>query len=195
MPADFLEGSLPVLLKTSLSRREELLLRSYLGLPLILDAHVSDCRGSPNALADVAESINGQGNVCWTSVEGILRTNFEHRVRGTRLQIRPYARRVVVSVPEWTTEVEVLPPPTVDPVDYIFCEPDGQRLLEVVGNTCFLNRSDKWGSTSIAISMNSTIEHVKASATRGIYRGLARRLLTEARDRAQPLLDTRLRLR
>jgi hypothetical protein len=43
--------------------------------------------------------------------------------------------------------------------------------------------------------MNSTIEHVKASATRGIYRGLARRLLTEARDRAQPLLDTRLRLR
>jgi hypothetical protein len=189
MPADFLEGTLPVLTKTVMRRREELLLRSYLRLPLLLDAHATDCRRSHDACASYAESINADRNMQWMSVERILRTNFERQADGTTLHVRPYARTVVVPVPAGTTEVAAVSPPGTDPVDFDFVGPSGE-ILGGTGSRCSLPeylRNN--GPTSLLVSMRTGIPARARLIASGTFRGFARRLLTEGRDRVQPLLD------
>ena len=74
-PVDVVAGGLPVLLRAdfALHPREDLVLRAFLGQPLILYGHHDLLRDGPGALADTAAAIGGLGDVRWSSLAEIAR--------------------------------------------------------------------------------------------------------------------------
>lgn len=77
-PTDVVAGGLPVLLRSdfALHPREELVLRAFLGQPLILYGHHEVLRGGPAELAAAAAQIDALGTVRWSSlgeIAGALR--------------------------------------------------------------------------------------------------------------------------
>jgi hypothetical protein len=74
-PVDVVAGGLPVLLRAdfALHPREDLVLRAFLGQPLILYGHHELLRGGPGALADTAAALDRLGDVRWSSLAVIAR--------------------------------------------------------------------------------------------------------------------------
>jgi len=81
-PVDIVAGGLPVLLRAdfALHPREDLVLRAFLGQPLILYGHHELLRDGPDALAQTAAEIDRLGEVHWCSLAEIPRPRV---VRGT----------------------------------------------------------------------------------------------------------------
>jgi hypothetical protein len=76
-PVDVVAGGLPVLLRAdfALHPREDLVLRAFLGQPLILYGHHELLREGPGALADAAAEIDRLGEVQWSSLAEIARAS------------------------------------------------------------------------------------------------------------------------
>lgn len=74
-PVDVVAGGLPVLLRANFERhpREDLVLRAFLGQPLILYGHHDLLAEGPGALADAAAQIDRLGEVRWSSLAAIAR--------------------------------------------------------------------------------------------------------------------------
>jgi hypothetical protein len=74
-PVDVVAGGLPVLLRANFERhpREDLILRAFLGQPLILYGHHDLLAEGPGALAQAAAQINRLGDVRWSSLAAIAR--------------------------------------------------------------------------------------------------------------------------
>lgn len=72
-PVDVVAGGLTVLLRADLALhpREDLVLRAFLGQPLILYGHHELLRDGPGALADAAAAIDRLGEVRWCSLAEI----------------------------------------------------------------------------------------------------------------------------
>lgn len=88
-PADVVAGGLPVLLRAdfALHPREDLVLRAFLGQPLILYGHHELLRGGPAALAAAAAQIDALGEVRWESLgqiaRGLARGSLSESVTGS----------------------------------------------------------------------------------------------------------------
>jgi hypothetical protein len=87
------------------SSEADIAMRAFIDHPLLVYGHHQDLAGGLERLALAADRINGLGEVSWTSVGAIVNANFETRLLGSRLLVRPLARRVVLPVP---TEVDSL---------------------------------------------------------------------------------------
>jgi hypothetical protein len=76
-PVDVVAGGLPVLLRAdfALHPREDLVLRAFLGQPLILYGHHELLHGGPGALADTKASLDRLGDVRWSSLAEIARAS------------------------------------------------------------------------------------------------------------------------
>jgi hypothetical protein len=76
-PVDLVAGGLPVLLRADFARhpREDLVLRAFLGQPLILYGHHELLREGPGALAAAAAAIDDLGEVRWSSLGEIARAS------------------------------------------------------------------------------------------------------------------------
>ena len=72
-PVDVVAGGLTVLLRADLALhpREDLVLRAFLGQPLILYGHHELLRDGPEALTDAAAAIDRLGEVHWCSLSEI----------------------------------------------------------------------------------------------------------------------------
>ena len=102
-PVDVVAGGLPVLLRADLALhpREDLVLRAFLGQPLILYGHHDLLRDGPGALADAAAAIDRLGDVRWSSLAEIARASVPaHSVPNPAKlpmqprRLRPVLRRV-----------------------------------------------------------------------------------------------------
>jgi hypothetical protein len=189
--ADFGEGALPILLRRSMHEHDEIVLRSYLQLPILLDAHASDYDGCPDVLTKAADFVNDQGPVQWMSLPRILRSNFEYRSTGTTLEVRPFARTVVIRLPDQTTEVRVVRPPGAAEVSFGFAVEDGVETVEVADDFVRLGRRRIDCAAELTISMSVAVDEGTTFSHRATARALTRRLLTEGRDRIQPILSKR----
>ncbi len=110
-PADVVAGGLPVMLRCGFTHpREELVLRAYLGQPLIVYGHHDDLCDGFGLLAEVAAAISQLGDVHWTSLGGIAQGGAETRREGAVMSVRPLARRVRIVVPDGVRELRVEPP-------------------------------------------------------------------------------------
>jgi hypothetical protein len=80
-PVDVVAGGLPILLRAdfALHPREDLVLRAFLGQPLILYGHHELLREGPDALAQAAAEIDGLGDVRWRSLGEIARASVAPR--------------------------------------------------------------------------------------------------------------------
>lgn len=76
-PVDIVAGGLPILLRAdfALHPREDLVLRAFLGQPLILYGHHELLRDGPEALAATAAELERLGEVRWGSLAEITRAS------------------------------------------------------------------------------------------------------------------------
>lgn len=163
-------------------------LKAFLGHPVIVAMHHQDCMSNFARLKSVAQIINENPGVQWMGLEDISRTNFILKAENGMVQIWPHSRHLKVPLSPEITGVQVCRSP--------YCE----------GFTIDLRSDQRDGSESAArnvpaqyrISTNmleiffhpaDRVDYKQvASKNVGIW-PIVRRLLTEARDRAQPILS------
>jgi len=184
-PADF-AGQLPVILRHPLRSRDapELVLRSYLGQPLILYGHHEDVAPGLGVLAAAAADVNRLGETRWCSVGEIAATNFESRREGAALAVRPYARRIRVEVPDGVEQLSLQLPPAHPGPD--------TELLTVAGRPAPIGEPIAVeAGTSVELRLRATgaVDPDSVPAPPRAPLALARRTLGEGRDRLLPLLQ------
>ena len=100
-PSELIQGC-PVLPRWSLTNSGEntVLLAAFLRQPIVLRAHHRDVKDGLDLLDGFARTINGLGNVIWSSMIDISRLNYSWRMDGNTLRVKPLGRRLNVRVPE-----------------------------------------------------------------------------------------------
>jgi hypothetical protein len=113
-PAGFVGGCAVIPRDALCSTVADLALRAYLDHPLVVYGHHDDVAGGLEPLAEAAALINRFGDVRWTSMDEIARTNHFHRFVDGRMVVRPFSRRVRLDVSEGTDCVVVEAPRPMD---------------------------------------------------------------------------------
>jgi hypothetical protein len=192
LPAQLAGGGLPVIPRYSISRNlDDLVFRAFLGQPLILYLHHADLRDGLEPLRAAARRVQDLGEARWMSLASITRRNAvcrEHDgvatatlyARDVRLP-RPAATRVRLEVPRVFGASELLRF-VVDGESHDVCV-DGHGRASVT-------LADLPPGDELRIQISGP-GHMPA-ATAGDWRPrawpVARRVLTEARDRALPVV-------
>jgi hypothetical protein len=166
-PAHATADGLPMLLRLDFGHpREELVLRAYLGQPLIVYGHHDDLADGLDVLAQAAAQINRLGDVRWLALDEIARASAETRVEGTTLHVRPLARRLTVEIPPDVELLRVAPSASSD--------------SELVAAVDGLDRYE--------LDLCRPPAELPMGAGRTGLRPLARRIATEGRDRLRAVL-------
>jgi hypothetical protein len=163
-------------------------LKTFLGHPVIVATHHQDCVSNFARLESMANIINETTDVRWMGIEQISTTNFESRMQNGRLRIWPYSRHFIVALSPEISEVEVCHSPysggfTIDLRNY---RPDGTEAA--VHNIPARHRISKNTIEIFFPPSNALDYHQVESKGVGLW-PVVRRLLTEARDRTQPILS------
>ena len=195
--AELLSDGFPVIARRGIDEYDEIVLRSYLDQPVVLYGHVSDLAGGLERLAAAAAVVNSVPGAKWGSLEDIARSNFETRREGDILHLRPFARRVRVSIGPDIAAIHVRKPDRVSGFSQGVCAAIDGSLdgCGIDGDIIELphDRSETamvevmWGPRHALTSPRIPASFLSAPA-------VARRLLTEARDRLQPFVRSRARL-
>jgi hypothetical protein len=190
--ADFVAGGMPVIPRIPIDQvDEEVPLRAFLDHPLVLYGHHDDLSGGPELLDRIAERVDGLGDVRWCSPARIARSNYVSRVDGPLLEVRPLSRRVTVEVPEGAEAVRlVVPREGVDSERAVVRCGTESRRLEPAGRLLATEPFpiDAGGLVEIAFSDRRPTDPSGVPAPPRRLWPLARRTLTQCRDRAQPVV-------
>jgi hypothetical protein len=190
-PAELLAGGLPVFPRLSIgSPRDDLMLRSFLGQPLIVYLHNEDLVDGLDALVEAAALINREPAVRWGSAESLARSSYLTRREGTVLHVRLFARSVELALDEDVEHVVVELPGSHD-------EPDRERVtlaIEGLSSSSSLvgARSEPLvargpGTVRISLERIDAVDPRSVASRRLRVRPLVRRAVTESRDRLLPV--------
>lgn len=103
---ELIDGGLPVLLRAGFNAPlEDLVLRAYLGQPLILYGHHDLLADGLEPLARASAAINVLGDICWGGLASIARAGIRTRRSGELLEVELLARQANVRVPEGVREL------------------------------------------------------------------------------------------
>jgi hypothetical protein len=184
-PVDVAAG-LPVLLRHPFVGRSlpELVLRSFLDQPLILYGHQADLQEGLGVLASAAADVNRIGSPHWCSLGEICSSSYESRRDGSRLAVRPLTGRVCVDIP---AGIEHLTVESADaglglPAERLIVDGQPRRLGEP------LDVTPGGARVEVALRAGDELDIASVAAPRRQPLALPRRVLSEGRDRLQPLL-------
>lgn len=163
-------------------------LRSFLGHPVIVATHHQDCVSNFARLESMANTVNNIDSVRWMGIEEISKTNFVSKTQNGMLHIWPYSRHFIVPLSSEITEVEVCRSPycggfTIDLHNHRRDGADAEVLNVPARYRISNNTLEIFFPPSNAVDY-SQVE----SKSVGLW-PVVRRLLTEARDRTQPILS------
>jgi hypothetical protein len=182
-------GSLafPVFHRTGISETD-IRLSAFLGHPVIVAAHHQDCVSNFARLEYIANIINESADVRWMGIEDISRTNFLSKTQNGIVQIWPYSRRFKISLSPEITSVQVCRPP--------YCE---AFTIDLRGNHRDVTEAaivnvPAWYRISnnmmeISLPPTNRVDYNQVTSKSVGMWPVVRRLLTEARDRTQPILS------
>ncbi|MGC1164722.1 MAG: hypothetical protein WA862_01295, partial [Solirubrobacterales bacterium] len=184
-PVDVAAG-LPVLLRHPFVGRSssELVLRSFLDQPLILYGHQADLQQGLRVLAAAVADVNRIGPSRWCSLGEIAGSNYETRLDGSRLAVRPLTGRARVEIPAGVEQL------TVEPAEARLSLPakeltvDGQR--RPLGEPLSVRPGSK---VELRLRGGDELDIASVPAPRRQPLALPRRVLSEGRDRFAPLLS------
>ena len=190
-PAELLAGGFPVFPRLLITGpRDDLVLRSFLGQPLIVYLHSEDLVDGLGALVETAAFINREPGVRWGSAESLARSSYLRRREGRVLHVRPFARSVELALDEDVEHVVVELPGSHD-------EPDSERVtLTTEGSTSsssFVDARSKPlvargpGTARISLGRIDAIDPTSVALPGFHVRPLVRRAVTESRDRLLPV--------
>jgi hypothetical protein len=186
-PCDVVVG-LPVIPRFFLTRccRNNILLSALLRQPIVPMTHHQALADGYDLLDETASFVNSLGEVAWRDMKAISRSLYSRRQIGTSLSVRMWSKRVTVPIPAGTTQLHI---------EYPWLEPCAAEPL--VWRPIATDRP--WQVVSrlepLPVDAGMTIEiacgPLGATRTEAYHVGprlvpVARRLLTEGRDRAFP---------
>jgi hypothetical protein len=184
--ADVVAGGLPALLRWAFEGSpDELVLRAFLRQPLVVYGHHDVLADGPDVFARTAELINGLGEVRWGSLASIARGGYEARAAGDTLYVRILTRRVAVELPTGIATVAV---------DSGVVDPRAETQLWVGSGAQAARRlpADEPVRTPrtgvLELELRPAARPSIAGSRRTSSRRIARRLVSEARDRARAIL-------
>jgi hypothetical protein len=193
--AEVTSDGFPVLGRIGLSAACEgdVVICATLGAPIIFGGHHEAAAGGLDLFSDCAATANSLGDVQWCSLETILRSNYLSRRENCRLLIQPYSCRLELRVPEGVSSMMMIGPHGVDlekaGAFRLIRKSDvvaGRRSVLVQANTPF---DVVPGEAVELISSNlGTIDHRHIKMARPSAWALARRFVSEARDRGRAFL-------
>jgi hypothetical protein len=108
--AELMPGGFPLLFRMDFEHpREELVIRAFLGQPVILYGHHDLLESGTDQLEAAAAEVHRLGDVRWSSLAGIARAASETKRAGDRLDLRMLGRRVRVEVPADVGQIRIDP--------------------------------------------------------------------------------------
>jgi hypothetical protein len=194
LPAHVGEG-VPVISRFPLGTPpDEIALHAFLDQPLVVYGHHWDLRDGLDILETYVTDFARLEGLEWVSLEAISRSNYAARAEHATLTVRPYGSTIDVDVPGDVDQIRLELPATFD-----WCAPSELAVsIDGTVSSPFLHDGDSVplevkASTRVRIDLLHPSQPLVAGAKRQQAWPLARRLLTEARDRATPAVDTVLR--
>ncbi len=190
-PASVIENGLPVLLRRGFQDPvEDLALRAFLDQPLIIHGHHPDVADGLDLLRELATRVNALGSVQWQSLGEIAAGNVATRRHGDAVEVRLFARRARVDVPEGVTEMVVSLP-------FLQAAARGQTLSWSSGATAHGGSLPASPGGRHRFALDGAAGTVEVSLRAGADAGeaerlatpawaVARRLMSEGRDRIVP---------
>jgi hypothetical protein len=188
-PCDIVAG-LPVIPRFGLSQncRNDILIAAALRQPIVPITHHQAVAEGYGLLDEIAAFVNSLGAVAWTDMKTISRSLYSRRQDAETLRVRMWSRRVSLRVPPGITRIQF----------------DGAAQGGGAGDELFwriVSGDRSWrhlpGAEPLAVATGDTVEiasrpdraselQPRGAGTRLVP--LARRLLTETRDRMLPAL-------
>jgi hypothetical protein len=187
-------AGLPIIPRFGLDRKMEnnILLAAYLNQPIIPVGHHWDLAEGPDILASAAEFINGLGNVIWSDMTSIARSNYRFTTQAESMRVQVLSRKATVQVPAGVSELRV-EATWLDPMqETIEAHDIGRVVKPVIGDSpsAFSRFSVATGNkVNLAVSRNNRELPPLLPGTP--FGAIARRVLVELRDRAMPRVPRR----
>ena len=191
LPAQLAGGGLPVISRYSFAwSLDDVIFRALLGQPVVLYGHQSDLRDGLDPLRAAAARVATLGDVEWTSLAAIGRTNAVVRERDGEATVTVYSRDVRLTRPAGERVRVEIPRRFGDPGPVRVTVDDEVRSVDAGTNDGLVETFPQNGRGDLRIRIDPP--DPPAPATMADWRPrlwpLARRAMTEARDRALPLL-------
>jgi hypothetical protein len=100
-------GGLPVIprIRAYPSWKNDILLAAFLRQPIAVIVHHQDAAEEMAVLAEIARTVNSIGNIVWSDLQGILRSNYVQRLVGDVLHVRMHSRAVTVRIPSGARQI------------------------------------------------------------------------------------------
>ena len=181
-PAEVVEGCC-VVPRWGLTGNVEnaMLLAAYLGKGLILRGHHQDFKKGPEAFEQYARFINGLGDVRWLDMGAMSRSSYLWRQHGSAFRVAPLSPAVTPELPRDASELIV---------DDVTERADTRWRLMSQGSSRTLQRGEAVSlrgapSVDLRLQRSPTAKDLGSAvdnSARSVHL-VARRLLTEARDR------------
>lgn len=185
-PAEVLANGFPIFVRRPFLDCDDITLRVFLGQPIVLYGHAEELRDH-DSLAEVAKFVNGHGDVEWTSLTSMTRTNFEHLYDANELVVRPFARAVDVTAREGTDGLTVELPCGVDAglveIRVVSAAASDLRVPGTGETSVRLVPREDEATIRIEIRARTTLDPNAIPPPPSRLWPLARRFATEARDR------------
>jgi hypothetical protein len=165
-------------------------LYSFLGHPVIVISHHQDCVGNYSQFEKWASTINGISKTRWCSVGEIARSNYYTQRSHNKLLIFLYSRYCSLDLPPGTTSLEFKSTP--------FCAKDVAVSLEMLKGKwepqAIGDLALNWDRGSNRLSVRVVSSPLPSSQKIDVppipWWPYLRRFITEARDRALPLVPS-----
>jgi hypothetical protein len=191
-PAEFVQGCAVIPRMPLGSSEASIALRAFLDQPLVIYGHHQDLRDGLDRLAEVEAVVHRLGDVRWTAMADIAHSNCALRVDGGVATIRPFSRRVRITLPADVETLEIEAPADLRaPAALDGWSLDGGPVLSFDERHPAPCARDAW----LTLHGPRDVHPDSVPAPAWHPRPKLRRVAVEARDRALPLTTAARRMR
>jgi hypothetical protein len=170
------------------------ILAAFLGQPIVIAGHHQDAAIGLESLEEIAETVNGFGEVRWCSLTEIARANYTTRLAGATLSVSIGSRRILLPVTEGVREVIIHRSWIADnAVEPLIVKGSDQTVRAIQSASAESAPVAVMGPGTIEICspVSNPVNPQEVPALRLRLWPYVRRMLTEARDQASPFLSLR----
>jgi hypothetical protein len=190
-PADS-STPMPVVERVPLSQDpDELPLRAFLGQPIILYGHHGDLGEHPGLLADWVGHVDRLDDVSWASVGDISRGLVSWRSDGETLMVRPHTRRVEIPVPPGISRLVIEGGGEAYEMAAVSHGTRAGGAVSLADGAGQIPVPDRISRLTVRMESAAALDPDEIPNPRWSPWPITRRVLSEARDRAQPYLNAR----
>jgi hypothetical protein len=192
-PAEVTSSGLPVITRRGLREHEEMILRAFLGQPIVLYGHEWDLREGFGSLQSAASTATQRLGASSTDLAALCRSNYATRRSGRELHVLPFARRLDLRDLASDVDSIVVHPLFEAPGTTHEIDVSGHRRVEVSDHETSKLTFDRSGvpPPKLVVEFSGPERVLPASVPAPPWRPMhvLRRAATEARDRTRPLRD------